>query len=158
MWPSCSPWLSGHGASSFFAEVGLAPGEAALFPPFQGDGRFSRSYPLWASQWSWSPPGGGGELVAGTRNQSCVFRRARLIAVTGAALTALALRQSSAWRGRHQWHGRRHRPQVHGRLPGRDPNSSGEPSAAPALTATGVSYDSSLSVTYWQTDARTALS
>jgi hypothetical protein len=40
---------------------------------------------------------------------------------------------------------------------GRTPNSSGGPSATPTLPAKGVYYDSALSVTYWQTDAETAL-
>ncbi|MFF3686609.1 DUF4232 domain-containing protein [Streptomyces sp. NPDC002187] len=40
---------------------------------------------------------------------------------------------------------------------GRTPNSSGGPAATPALPAKGVHYDSALSVTYWQTDAETAL-
>ncbi|MFF9771732.1 DUF4232 domain-containing protein [Streptomyces sp. NPDC014636] len=35
---------------------------------------------------------------------------------------------------------------------GYTPNSSGGPSATPALPAKGVSYDSSLKVTYWQQD------
>ncbi|MFJ7072077.1 DUF4232 domain-containing protein [Streptomyces sp. NPDC098781] len=40
---------------------------------------------------------------------------------------------------------------------GRTPNSDGGPSAKPSLPAKGVHYDSALSVTYWQSDAETAL-
>ncbi|GGS89634.1 DUF4232 domain-containing protein [Streptomyces violaceus] len=41
---------------------------------------------------------------------------------------------------------------------GRTPNSSGGPSALPALPAKGVYYDSSLSATYWLRDMDDALS
>ncbi|MFJ3235551.1 DUF4232 domain-containing protein [Streptomyces sp. NPDC086787] len=40
---------------------------------------------------------------------------------------------------------------------GRTPNSSGGASATPTLPSKGVYYDSSLQVTYWQSDADTAL-
>lgn len=41
---------------------------------------------------------------------------------------------------------------------GRTPNSSGGASATPALPAKGLYYDSTLSVTYWQSEAEDALS